>query len=103
MVVTVYKALSRPFPYNDEYQSVRGLVDCFECSRWNCFHIDINIFQDFDSFVQVDSEMALEFATQSGMVDTARENIYLSTLDSSRTFAIELHNPVAVVRLFAGL
>jgi len=47
--------------------------------------------------------MALEFATQSGMVDTARVNIYLKALDSKRPFAVELHNPVAVFKLFAGL
>lgn len=52
---------------------------------------------------QVDSEMALEFATQSGMVDTAREDVYLKALDSSRQFAVELHNTVAVFKLFAGL
>jgi hypothetical protein len=54
-------------------------------------------------FIQVDSEMALEFATQSGMVDTARETVYLRALDTKRHFAVELHNPVAVFKLFAGL
>jgi len=55
-----------------------------------------------NSVLQVDSEMALEFATQSGMVDTARENVYLKALDSKRSFGVELHNPVAVFKLFAG-
>lgn len=52
---------------------------------------------------QVDSEMALEFATQSGMVDTARENVYLTALDAKREFAVEFHNSVGVFKLFTGL
>jgi len=52
---------------------------------------------------QVDSEMALEFATQSGMADAVRDTIYLRTLDSKRTFAPDLHNSVCVLRLFSGL
>ncbi|KAJ7561257.1 hypothetical protein O6H91_03G020500 [Diphasiastrum complanatum] len=50
---------------------------------------------------QVDAEMALEYATQSGMVDTAREPIYLRTLESDYKFALELHNPVCVMKLFS--
>ncbi|BBN02322.1 DNA topoisomerase VI subunit B [Marchantia polymorpha subsp. ruderalis] len=51
---------------------------------------------------QVDAEMALEYAIQTGMVDTARETVYLRTSDRNRPCAIELHSPVCVIKLFSG-
>lgn len=54
------------------------------------------------SWVQVDAEMALEYAIQSGMVDTARDGVYLRTSDPTRSIAMELHSPVCVIQLFSG-
>ncbi|KAL3696020.1 hypothetical protein R1sor_010096 [Riccia sorocarpa] len=51
---------------------------------------------------QVDAEMALEYAIQTGMVDTARETVYLRTSDRNKPCAIELHSPVCVIQLFPG-
>ncbi|GAV69075.1 HATPase_c domain-containing protein/Topo-VIb_trans domain-containing protein, partial [Cephalotus follicularis] len=48
---------------------------------------------------QVDYEMALEYATQSGVSEEPREAIYLQALDAKRRF-IDLHSPVFVFRLF---
>lgn len=51
---------------------------------------------------QMDMEMALEYATQSGMVEAAREAIFLHHVDEKPTFAADLHSPVCVFRVFSG-
>jgi hypothetical protein len=51
---------------------------------------------------QVDNEMALEYAAQTGKVETAPETIFLRALDSKRVFGPDLHSPVCVFRLLAG-
>lgn len=51
---------------------------------------------------QMDVEMALEYATQSGMVEAAKESIFLRCLDDRRTFVEDLHSPVCVFRIFSG-
>ncbi|KAK2985671.1 hypothetical protein RJ640_026355 [Escallonia rubra] len=48
---------------------------------------------------QVDYEMALEYATQSGVKEEPRENIYLQLLEAEKDF-IDFHGPVFVFRLF---
>eukprot|EP01018_Ginkgo_biloba_P031785 Gb_37714 [translate_table: standard] len=50
---------------------------------------------------QVDNEMALEYATQSGMTQEARETSYLHALEGMQNF-IDYHSPVCVIRLFRG-
>lgn len=47
---------------------------------------------------KVDYEMALEYATQSGVSEEPREDIYLSTLENLQNF-IDFHSPVFVFRL----
>ncbi|CAL9079787.1 unnamed protein product [Musa acuminata var. zebrina] len=47
---------------------------------------------------QVDYEMALEYATQSGASEEPREPIYLSSLEGSYSF-VDLRSPVFVFRL----
>nr|XP_018677630.1 PREDICTED: DNA topoisomerase 6 subunit B isoform X2 [Musa acuminata subsp. malaccensis] len=47
---------------------------------------------------QVDYEMALEYATQSGASEEPREPIYLSSLEGSYSY-VDLHSPVFVFRL----
>jgi hypothetical protein len=51
---------------------------------------------------QVDAEMALEYAIQTGMTDSAREGLFLKTSDPNRSVTMELHSPVCVIRLFSG-
>ncbi|KAH7436658.1 hypothetical protein KP509_05G029900 [Ceratopteris richardii] len=51
---------------------------------------------------QMDMEMALEYATQSGMVEAAREAVFLNCLDDKQTFVVDLKSPVCVFRLFSG-
>ncbi|KAI5081155.1 hypothetical protein GOP47_0004338 [Adiantum capillus-veneris] len=51
---------------------------------------------------QMDMEMALEYATQSGMIEAAREAIFLSCVDENQTFVADLKSPVCVVRMFSG-
>ncbi|KAH9618145.1 hypothetical protein KSS87_008498 [Heliosperma pusillum] len=48
---------------------------------------------------QVDYEMALEYATQTGVSEEPRDNIYLQSLDLKTNF-IDLHSPTFVFRLF---
>ncbi|XP_018490667.1 DNA topoisomerase 6 subunit B isoform X1 [Raphanus sativus] len=48
---------------------------------------------------QVDYEMALEYATQSGVSEEPRENIYLQQLNPSHSNFIDLHSPTFVFRL----
>ncbi|XP_015875948.1 DNA topoisomerase 6 subunit B [Ziziphus jujuba] len=48
---------------------------------------------------QVDYEMALEYATQSGVSEEPREAIFLQSLEADDCF-IDLHNPIFVFRLF---
>ncbi|XP_057250550.1 DNA topoisomerase 6 subunit B isoform X2 [Beta vulgaris subsp. vulgaris] len=48
---------------------------------------------------QVDYEMALEYATQTGVSEAPRETIYIQSLESKTDF-IDLHSPVFVFRLF---
>ncbi|XP_009395854.2 DNA topoisomerase 6 subunit B isoform X2 [Musa acuminata AAA Group] len=47
---------------------------------------------------QVDYDMALEYATQSGASEEPREPIYLSSLEGSYSY-VDLHSPVFVFRL----
>ncbi|XP_008782884.2 DNA topoisomerase 6 subunit B [Phoenix dactylifera] len=47
---------------------------------------------------QVDYEMALEYATQSGASEEPREAVYLSSLEGTHDF-IDFHSPVFVFRL----
>ncbi|KAF3325917.1 DNA topoisomerase 6 subunit B [Carex littledalei] len=47
---------------------------------------------------QVDYEMALEYATQSGVSEEPREDIYLNSLEASYNFT-DFHSPVFVFRL----
>uniref|UniRef100_A0A5B6YH47 DNA topoisomerase 6 subunit B n=2 Tax=Davidia involucrata TaxID=16924 RepID=A0A5B6YH47_DAVIN len=48
---------------------------------------------------QADYEMALEYATQSGVNEEPREPIYIQSLDADNNF-IEFHSPIFVFRLF---
>ncbi|XWS28256.1 hypothetical protein CRYUN_Cryun25bG0050900 [Craigia yunnanensis] len=48
---------------------------------------------------KVDYEMALEYATQSGVSEEPREDIYLQSLDAKSNF-LDFHSPVFVFRLF---
>ncbi|KAI3520447.1 hypothetical protein L1887_09877 [Cichorium endivia] len=48
---------------------------------------------------QVDYEMAMEYATQSGVREEPRENIYLQALDPQKNF-MDFQTPVFVFRLF---
>lgn len=48
---------------------------------------------------QVDYEMALEYATQSGVSEEPRENIYLQQLNPNHSNFIDLHSPTFVFRL----
>ncbi|XVF47462.1 hypothetical protein PTKIN_Ptkin03bG0110400 [Pterospermum kingtungense] len=47
---------------------------------------------------KVDYEMALEYATQSGVSEEPREDIYLQSLDAKSNF-FDLHSPIFVFRL----
>ncbi|KAL5564291.1 hypothetical protein UlMin_027455 [Ulmus minor] len=48
---------------------------------------------------QVDYEMALEYATQSGVSEEPRESTFLQSLEAE-DYSIDLHNPTFVFRLF---
>ena len=48
--------------------------------------------------VQVDYEMALEYATQSGVCEEPREDIYAQTLEAENKF-MDFHSPLFVFRL----
>ncbi|PON69735.1 DNA topoisomerase VI, subunit B [Parasponia andersonii] len=48
---------------------------------------------------QVDFEMALEYATQSGVSEEPREPLFLQSLEAEDNF-VDLHNPIFVFRLF---
>ncbi|XP_042396149.1 DNA topoisomerase 6 subunit B-like isoform X2 [Zingiber officinale] len=47
---------------------------------------------------QVDYEMALEYATQTGVIEEPREDIYLSSLEGLFNY-VDLHSPVFIFRL----
>ncbi|KAK1259723.1 DNA topoisomerase 6 subunit B [Acorus gramineus] len=47
---------------------------------------------------QVDREMALEYATQSGVSEEPREALYIQALEDAKNF-IDFHGPVCVFRL----
>lgn len=49
---------------------------------------------------QVDSEMAMEFAANSGVSEEPRESIYLQSLEAAEDNFIDLHSPLFVFRLF---
>ncbi|XP_010257406.1 PREDICTED: DNA topoisomerase 6 subunit B isoform X3 [Nelumbo nucifera] len=49
---------------------------------------------------QVDYEMALEYATQSGVSEEPREDIYIRAVEGAYDF-IDFHSPVFVFRLFS--
>lgn len=44
--------------------------------------------------------MALEYATQSGVSEEPREDIYIQTLESENKF-IDFHSPIFVFRLIS--
>ncbi|KAG9156215.1 hypothetical protein Leryth_021623 [Lithospermum erythrorhizon] len=48
---------------------------------------------------QVDYEMALEYATQSGVNEEPRENIYIGSLEAQTNY-VDFHSPVFVFRMF---
>ncbi|KAH9303067.1 hypothetical protein KI387_014650, partial [Taxus chinensis] len=48
---------------------------------------------------QVDIEMALEYATQTGITQEARETTYMRALEGCQNFT-DFHSPVCVIRLF---
>lgn len=48
--------------------------------------------------MQVDYEMALEYATQTGVSEEPRENVYIQSLEPKNNF-IDLHSPIFVFRL----
>lgn len=49
--------------------------------------------------MQVDYEMALEYATHRGVTEEPRENVYIQSLGVENKF-IDLHAPNFVFRLF---
>lgn len=49
--------------------------------------------------LKVDYEMAMEYATQSGVSEEPRQSIYLQSLEAEDSF-IDLHNPIFVFRLY---
>lgn len=49
--------------------------------------------------LQVDYEMAMEYATQSGVKEEPREDIYIQSLEAEKQF-IDLQSPLFVFRLF---
>lgn len=49
--------------------------------------------------MQVDYEMALEYATQSGVNEEPRETIYIQSLEYENKM-IDLHSPFIVFRVF---
>lgn len=54
----------------------------------------------FHRFVlQVDYEMGLEYATQTGVNEEPREDIYIESLDEDTSF-VDLQSPVFVFRLY---
>ncbi|TQD99908.1 hypothetical protein C1H46_014521 [Malus baccata] len=48
----------------------------------------------------VDYEMALEYATQSGVSEEPRDAIFLQSLEAAEDNFIDLHSPTFVFRLF---
>lgn len=56
-----------------------------------CFLSNVNL--------QVDYEMALEYATHSGVKEEPREPIYIQSLEAEKQF-IDFHCPIFVFRLF---
>lgn len=54
----------------------------------------------FHCFVlQVDYEMGLEYATQTGVNEEPREDIYIQSLDDDKNF-IDFQSPIFVFRLY---
>lgn len=54
----------------------------------------------FHGFVlQVDYEMGLEYATQTGVNEEPREDIYIQSLDEDKNF-IDFQSPIFVFRLY---
>lgn len=49
--------------------------------------------------VQVDYEMAMDYATQSGVSEEPREAIYIQAVGDTQNF-VDLCSPVCVFRLF---
>ncbi|KAB2607372.1 DNA topoisomerase 6 subunit B [Pyrus ussuriensis x Pyrus communis] len=48
----------------------------------------------------VDYEMALEYATQSGVSEEPRDAIFLQSLEAAGDNFIDLHSPTFIFRLF---
>lgn len=48
-------------------------------------------------YLQVDYEMAMEYATQSGVKEEPREDIYVQSLDADHKY-MDFHSPVFVFR-----
>jgi hypothetical protein len=51
-------------------------------------------------YMQVDYEMALEYATQSGVSEEPRETIYIKPLEAENKKKIDLHSPFFVFRVY---
>lgn len=50
-------------------------------------------------YLQVDYEMAMEYATQSGVNEEPREDIYIQSLEAADHKYVDFHSPVFVFRL----
>ena len=49
---------------------------------------------------QVDYEMALEYATHSGVKEEPKESIYIQSLEADKNQFIDFRSPIFVFRLF---
>lgn len=56
------------------------------------------VAQKLKRYLQVDYEMALEYATQSGVNEEPREDIYIQSLEADHTY-MDFHSPVFVFRI----
>eukprot|EP00249_Psilotum_nudum_P016619 c25911_g1_i1 orf=138-2168(+) len=81
--------------YGEEYDKIIDKVALHEITEGT---LRQKLSQHVD---QMDIEMALEYATQTGMAEAVRETIYLRTVDEKRSFEIEFHTPVCILRLFS--
>lgn len=57
------------------------------------------IWWPFHLYLQVDYEMALEYATHGGVSEEPKEAIYIQSLETEPKF-IDLRSPIFVFRLF---
>ncbi|KAL4198195.1 hypothetical protein AMTRI_Chr03g44710 [Amborella trichopoda] len=84
---------SKQRQYNEKEEEILNKVSCREIT-------EPIIKEKLTHYVeQVDYEMALEYAAQSGVSEEPREDIYISALEGAPKF-LDLHHPVCVFRLF---